>query len=36
MSDLYMIAALALVFAMFCGFLAWCGKVVEGTGGDER
>lgn len=33
--DVVMVLTLAGAYGLFCGFLAWCGKVVEETGGDR-
>ncbi len=36
MWDLAMLAMLAVGYALFAGFAAWCGRVVEDSGGDCR
>ncbi|RED64605.1 hypothetical protein DFP95_10222 [Cohnella lupini] len=36
MLDLYMVLLLAVTFAVFYGFMAWCDRVVEDTGGDRK
>ncbi|MDF2726325.1 MAG: hypothetical protein K0Q59_6003 [Paenibacillus sp.] len=35
MLDLIMIAILAAAYALFAGFMAWCGTVVEDSGGER-
>lgn len=35
MLDVYMVLMLAASFGLFYGFMAWCGKVVDQTGGER-
>lgn len=35
MLDLYMVAALAVIYGLFYGFVHWCAGVAEEAGGDE-
>ena len=36
MQDLYMAVLLAVTYLLFYGFLSWCSRVVEETGGERR
>lgn len=36
MMDVYMAAALAVIFAVFYAFAQWCERVVEDKGGVEQ
>jgi hypothetical protein len=36
MLDLYMVLLLAGTFAVFYGFMAWCGRVVDDAGGERK
>lgn len=36
MMDLFMVLALAGTYLLFCGFLAWCGRVVGESGGERQ
>lgn len=36
MLDVYMILMLAATYAIFSGFLHWCGRIIEETGGDRK
>ncbi len=35
MQDLYMIGLLVVIYLLFYGFLSWCGRVVNETGGER-
>lgn len=35
MLDLYMVLMLAIAYALFSGFLMWCGRVIEDSGGER-
>jgi len=35
MTDIYMILILAGAYALFSGFLFWCGRIVDETGGER-
>jgi hypothetical protein len=36
MLDLYMVLMMVGGFALLYGFLAWCSRVVDETGGDRK
>lgn len=36
MLDLYMLAVLAGIYALFAGFLHWCGTIADETGGERE
>lgn len=36
MLDLYMALILAFCYALYSGFVAFCGKIIEESGGDLR
>ncbi len=36
MMDLYMVAALALIFGLFYVFAGWCERVVDDKGGKDQ
>lgn len=36
MLDLYMVLMLAGTFALFYGFMTWCDRVVDESGGDRE
>ncbi len=36
MTDVYMVAALAILFTLVYAFVQWCGQVVDEQGGTER
>jgi len=36
MLDFYMVLTLAAVYALFRGFLSWCGRVAEGPESDRK
>lgn len=36
MLDVYMVLLLAATFGLFYGFLAWCNRVIDDTGGDTK
>lgn len=36
MLDLYMVLMLAATYLLFAGFLSWCGKVTEESGGERK
>jgi hypothetical protein len=35
MLDLCMVLLLAITYALFTGFLSWCGRVIEESGGGR-
>lgn len=35
MMDLYMVAALAVIYGLFYGFMHWCEGVAEDSGRNE-
>lgn len=36
MLDLYMVLLLAVCYGLYSGFTAFCGRVIEASGGDLR
>lgn len=36
MLDLYMVLMLVVTYALFTGFLSWCGRVIQESGGDRK
>lgn len=36
MLDLYMILILAAAFALFYGFMTWCDRIADETGGERK
>lgn len=36
MVDLYMVFILAITYALFSGFLSWCGRVIQEPGRERK